>query len=52
MAALHKMQKDYPNFNGPGYLTDPRLVANGFQIKVVEGMMLLKSFSYIGASFF
>ncbi|NWS76556.1 PMS1 protein, partial [Crotophaga sulcirostris] len=37
MAALHKMQKDYQNFNGLGYLSDPRLVANGFQIKAIEG---------------
>ncbi|XP_061232230.1 PMS1 protein homolog 1 isoform X4 [Neopsephotus bourkii] len=43
MAALYKMQKDYPNFNGPGYLTDPRLVANGFQIKVIEGASVTES---------
>ncbi|XP_057275758.1 PMS1 protein homolog 1 isoform X1 [Pezoporus wallicus] len=43
MAALYKMQKDYPNFNGPGYLTDPRLVANGFQIKVIEGVSAIES---------
>uniref|UniRef100_A0A8B9GGC2 PMS1 homolog 1, mismatch repair system component n=1 Tax=Amazona collaria TaxID=241587 RepID=A0A8B9GGC2_9PSIT len=43
MAALHKMQKDYPSFNGPGYLSDPRLVANGFQIKVIEGVSATES---------
>ncbi|NWX12812.1 PMS1 protein, partial [Aegotheles bennettii] len=37
MTALYKMQKDYQSFNGSGYLSDPRLVANGFQIKVIEG---------------
>ncbi|XP_035428519.1 PMS1 protein homolog 1 isoform X5 [Cygnus atratus] len=37
MSALYKMQKDYQRLNGSGYLTDPRLVANGFQIKVIEG---------------
>ncbi|XP_049657153.1 PMS1 protein homolog 1 isoform X2 [Accipiter gentilis] len=36
MAALYKMQKDYQSFSGSGYLSDPRLVANGFQIKVIE----------------
>ncbi|XP_065525974.1 PMS1 protein homolog 1 isoform X4 [Lathamus discolor] len=43
MAALYKMQKDYPNFNGPGYLSDPRLVANGFQIKMIEGASAAES---------
>ncbi|NXF00834.1 PMS1 protein, partial [Smithornis capensis] len=38
MAALHKMQKSYQSFHGSGYLSDPRLVANGFQIKVIEGV--------------
>ncbi|NXN99483.1 PMS1 protein, partial [Rhinopomastus cyanomelas] len=33
MAALYKMQKDYQTL----CLSDPRLVANGFQIKVIEG---------------
>ncbi|NWU64478.1 PMS1 protein, partial [Pterocles burchelli] len=37
MPALYKMQKDYQSFNGSCYLSDPRLVANGFQIKVIEG---------------
>ncbi|XP_050832720.1 PMS1 protein homolog 1 isoform X3 [Serinus canaria] len=37
MAALHKMQRNYLSFRGSGYLSDPRLVANGFQIKVIEG---------------
>ncbi|XP_065493198.1 PMS1 protein homolog 1 isoform X2 [Caloenas nicobarica] len=37
MAALYKMQKDSRSFSGLGYLSDPRLVANGFQIKVIEG---------------
>ncbi|XP_030341380.1 PMS1 protein homolog 1 isoform X2 [Strigops habroptila] len=43
MAALYKMQKDYPNFNGSAYLSDPRLVANGFQIKVIEGASATES---------
>ncbi|NXL85753.1 PMS1 protein, partial [Alectura lathami] len=37
MDALHKMQKDYQRLDGSGYLSDARLVANGFQIKVIEG---------------
>lgn len=51
MAALHKMQKNCQGFHGSGYLSDPRLVANGFQIKVIEGMMVLKSVCCIGACF-
>ncbi|NXO58358.1 PMS1 protein, partial [Aramus guarauna] len=43
MAALHKMEKDYQSFSGSGYLTDPRLVANGFQIKVIEGASATES---------
>ncbi|NXX86843.1 PMS1 protein, partial [Urocolius indicus] len=43
MAALYKMQKDYQSFNGSGYLSDPRLVANGFQIKVIEGASTTES---------
>ncbi|KFO15160.1 PMS1 protein 1, partial [Balearica regulorum gibbericeps] len=44
MAALHKMEKDYQSFSGSGYLTDPRLVANGFQIKVIEGASATESY--------
>ncbi|XP_075009764.1 PMS1 protein homolog 1 isoform X2 [Calonectris borealis] len=43
MAALYKMQKDYQSFNGSGYLSDPRLVANGFKIKVIEGASAAES---------
>ncbi|NWI91149.1 PMS1 protein, partial [Pitta sordida] len=43
MAALYKMQKNYQNFHGSGYLSDPRLVANGFQIKVIEGVSATES---------
>ncbi|XP_030310220.1 PMS1 protein homolog 1 [Calypte anna] len=43
MAALYTMQKDYQGFNGSGYLSDPRLVANGFQIKVIEGASMAES---------
>ncbi|XP_010153019.1 PREDICTED: PMS1 protein homolog 1 isoform X1 [Eurypyga helias] len=43
MAALYKMQKNYQSFNGSGYLSDPRLVANGFQIKVIEGASAMES---------
>lgn len=43
MAALHKMQKNYQSFHGSGYLSDPRLVANGFQIKVIEGVSATES---------
>uniref|UniRef100_A0A663DMK0 PMS1 homolog 1, mismatch repair system component n=1 Tax=Aquila chrysaetos chrysaetos TaxID=223781 RepID=A0A663DMK0_AQUCH len=44
MAALYKMQKDYQSFSGSGYLSDPRLVANGFQIKVIEGASATESY--------
>ncbi|NXM75897.1 PMS1 protein, partial [Serilophus lunatus] len=43
MAALHKMQKNYQSFHGSGYLSDPRLIANGFQIKVIEGVSATES---------
>ncbi|NXG75430.1 PMS1 protein, partial [Baryphthengus martii] len=43
MTALYKMQKDYQSFSGSGYLSDPRLVANGFQIKVIEGASATES---------
>ncbi|NXT80638.1 PMS1 protein, partial [Zapornia atra] len=43
MAALYKMQKDYQSFSGSGYLSDPRLLANGFQIKVIEGASATES---------
>ncbi|NXA54240.1 PMS1 protein, partial [Nothocercus julius] len=43
MAALYKMQKDYQRFNGSSYLSDPRLVANGFQIKVIQGASATES---------
>ncbi|XP_009872490.1 PREDICTED: PMS1 protein homolog 1 isoform X2 [Apaloderma vittatum] len=43
MAALCKMQKDHQSFNGSSYLSDPRLVANGFQIKLIEGSSATES---------
>ncbi|NWY02738.1 PMS1 protein, partial [Nothoprocta ornata] len=43
MAALYKMQKDYQRFNGSNYLSDPRLVANGFQIKLIQGASATES---------
>ncbi|NXK44877.1 PMS1 protein, partial [Chauna torquata] len=43
MAALYKMQEDYQRLNGSSYLSDPRLVANGFQIKVIEGASATES---------
>ncbi|NXJ91342.1 PMS1 protein, partial [Corythaixoides concolor] len=43
MPVLYKMQKDYQSVNGPSYLSDPRLVANGFQIKVIEGASATES---------
>ncbi|NXG09330.1 PMS1 protein, partial [Sakesphorus luctuosus] len=43
MAALYKMQKNYQSFHGSGYLSDPRLVANGFQIKLTEGVSATES---------
>ncbi|XP_042678114.1 PMS1 protein homolog 1 isoform X2 [Centrocercus urophasianus] len=51
MDALHKMQKDYQTLNGSSYLSDPRLVANGFQIKVIEagsGCRLTAVCKYVG----
>ncbi|NXC38526.1 PMS1 protein, partial [Penelope pileata] len=41
--ALHSMKKDYQRLNGSCYLSDPRLVANGFQIKVLEGASATES---------
>ncbi|XP_067993999.1 PMS1 protein homolog 1 [Melanerpes formicivorus] len=43
MAALYKMQKDYQNFNGSSHLSDPRLVANGFHIIMIEGASAAES---------
>ncbi|XP_051478911.1 PMS1 protein homolog 1 isoform X3 [Apus apus] len=43
MAALYKMQKDCQSFSGSSFLSDPRLVANGFQIKVIEGASVAES---------
>ncbi|NXY44063.1 PMS1 protein, partial [Ceuthmochares aereus] len=43
MSALYKMQKDCQSFNGLCYLSDPRLVANGFQIKLIEGASATES---------
>ncbi|NXA41957.1 PMS1 protein, partial [Eudromia elegans] len=43
MATLYKMQKDYQRFNGSSYLLDPRLVANGFQIKLIQGASATES---------
>ncbi|XP_054237034.1 PMS1 protein homolog 1 isoform X3 [Indicator indicator] len=43
MAALYKMQKDYQSFNGSSHLSDPRLVANGFQIIMIEGASAAES---------
>ncbi|KGL75634.1 PMS1 protein 1, partial [Tinamus guttatus] len=43
MAALYRMQKDYQRFDGSSYLSDPRLVANGFQIKVIQGASATES---------
>ncbi|XP_009070884.1 PREDICTED: PMS1 protein homolog 1 isoform X3 [Acanthisitta chloris] len=43
MAALCKMQKNFPSSHGSGYLSDPRLIANGFQIKVIEGISVTES---------
>ncbi|XP_009993555.1 PREDICTED: PMS1 protein homolog 1 [Chaetura pelagica] len=43
MAALYKMQQDCQSFSGSGYLSDPRIVANGFQIKVIEGASVAES---------
>ncbi|XP_014114564.1 PREDICTED: PMS1 protein homolog 1 isoform X3 [Pseudopodoces humilis] len=42
IAALYKMQKNQ-SFHGSCYLSDPRLVANGFQIKVIEGVTAAES---------
>ncbi|XP_023665719.2 PMS1 protein homolog 1 isoform X2 [Paramormyrops kingsleyae] len=37
MRALCSMQKDPPELSGAAYFTDPRLVANGFQIRQIPG---------------
>ncbi|NXG47288.1 PMS1 protein, partial [Psilopogon haemacephalus] len=43
MAALYKMQNDFQSFNGSSQLSDPRLVANGFQIIMIEGASAAES---------
>lgn len=37
MDVLLNMEKGSPRRNGEIYFTDPRLVANGFQIKLIPG---------------
>uniref|UniRef100_A0A8C2DX34 PMS1 homolog 1, mismatch repair system component n=1 Tax=Cyprinus carpio TaxID=7962 RepID=A0A8C2DX34_CYPCA len=37
MDVLLNMEKDSPCFNGDVYFTDPRLVANGFEIRMIPG---------------
>ncbi|XP_052422308.1 PMS1 protein homolog 1 isoform X2 [Carassius gibelio] len=37
MDVLLNMEKDSARFNGDIYFTDPRLVANGFEIKMIPG---------------
>nr|XP_056717620.1 PMS1 protein homolog 1 [Euleptes europaea] len=39
MEALRNMPKESRQFDGSSYLLDPRLVANGFKIKIIPGMM-------------
>jgi len=42
MDVLLDMEKDSPCFNGHIYFTDPRLVANGFEIRMIPGTVTLK----------
>ncbi|XP_075790290.1 PMS1 protein homolog 1 isoform X1 [Pelodiscus sinensis] len=37
MDCLYSMPKDCQKLNGSTYLTDPRLIANGFRIKMIPG---------------
>ncbi|XP_051567024.1 PMS1 protein homolog 1 isoform X2 [Myxocyprinus asiaticus] len=37
MDVLLNMEKGSPGFNGDTYFTDPRLVANGFEIRIIPG---------------
>uniref|UniRef100_A0A8D0HFQ9 PMS1 homolog 1, mismatch repair system component n=1 Tax=Sphenodon punctatus TaxID=8508 RepID=A0A8D0HFQ9_SPHPU len=37
MEVLHNMPKDRQSFNGSTYLSDPRLVENGFRIRMIPG---------------
>ncbi|XP_069471756.1 PMS1 protein homolog 1 isoform X7 [Ambystoma mexicanum] len=37
MDALYSMEKERPGLNGWTYISDPRLVTNGFKIKLVQG---------------
>uniref|UniRef100_A0A8C1VR69 PMS1 homolog 1, mismatch repair system component n=1 Tax=Cyprinus carpio TaxID=7962 RepID=A0A8C1VR69_CYPCA len=39
MDVLLNMEKDSPCFNGDVYFTDPRLVANGFEIRMIPGSL-------------
>lgn len=35
------MTTDDPRYSGSTYLSDPRLTANGFKIKLIPGMIML-----------
>ncbi|XP_067405121.1 PMS1 protein homolog 1 isoform X1 [Emydura macquarii macquarii] len=37
MDSLYSMPRDCQKLNGPIYLSDPRLIANGFRIKMIPG---------------
>lgn len=41
MDVLHSMRKGHPELSGATYFSDPRLVANGFQIRVSPGKPLI-----------
>lgn len=47
MDILCDMRKGTPEINGAAYFSDPRLVANGFQIKVFPGMFHNRNIDFI-----
>uniref|UniRef100_A0A8C6D1K3 PMS1 homolog 1, mismatch repair system component n=1 Tax=Moschus moschiferus TaxID=68415 RepID=A0A8C6D1K3_MOSMO len=41
---LHKMTADDQRYNGSIYLSDPRLTANGFKIKLIPGVSIAENY--------
>uniref|UniRef100_A0A2K6UQN9 PMS1 homolog 1, mismatch repair system component n=1 Tax=Saimiri boliviensis boliviensis TaxID=39432 RepID=A0A2K6UQN9_SAIBB len=44
---LHKMTADDQRFSGSTYLSDPRLTANGFKIKLIPGVSIAENYMEI-----
>lgn len=44
MEVLCSMPRESARFDGSSYLLDPRLVANGFKIRIIPGIYILVSY--------